>query len=138
MRYKSIRLTCCPYAFEFQCNTTSEQHVRVCAFLNQILTKMSSSTPHSSSNSKPAQVSYSTLEEIIQNEANLVQQASEALPHSFDACTYALGPVRQATYWCKTCADPRGICSACSVACHGGKGPRLIVRPHVGLTPSNP
>ncbi|KAF8306059.1 hypothetical protein DL93DRAFT_2028668, partial [Clavulina sp. PMI_390] len=61
----------------------------------------------------------STIHVLLEREAQLLQEASEALPHSFEKCTYLMGPIRQAVYWCKTCAEPRGICSACSIACHG-------------------
>ncbi|KZV83530.1 hypothetical protein EXIGLDRAFT_625540 [Exidia glandulosa HHB12029] len=47
------------------------------------------------------------------------REAALALPHSFDNCTYSLGHIRQAVYLCLTCALPHGICSACSIACHG-------------------
>ncbi|KAI0700330.1 hypothetical protein BC835DRAFT_1502676 [Cytidiella melzeri] len=59
-----------------------------------------------------------TLSAIIASQSSLVQEASEALPHSFSQCTYPLGYIRQAVYWCRTCNETRGICSACSVACH--------------------
>ncbi|KAF8587623.1 hypothetical protein K439DRAFT_1385634 [Ramaria rubella] len=59
------------------------------------------------------------LTTLIASEASLVQEAALAVPHSFDKCTHALGPIRQAVHLCLTCAVPRGLCSACSVACHG-------------------
>ncbi|KIY65358.1 hypothetical protein CYLTODRAFT_456375 [Cylindrobasidium torrendii FP15055 ss-10] len=60
----------------------------------------------------------STLEEYIANQEHLVRQAAEAIPHQFTQCTYNLGALRQPVYLCITCKDPRGICAACSVACH--------------------
>lgn len=60
-----------------------------------------------------------SLAAFIAREDALVQEAALAVPHSFDKCTYELGPIRQAVYLCLTCNIPRGICSACSVACHG-------------------
>ncbi|KAH7107287.1 hypothetical protein BKA62DRAFT_610594 [Auriculariales sp. MPI-PUGE-AT-0066] len=46
------------------------------------------------------------------------REAAIALPHAFDKCTYALGSLRQAVYLCLTCGLDRGVCSACSIACH--------------------
>ncbi|KAH8103375.1 hypothetical protein BXZ70DRAFT_725530 [Cristinia sonorae] len=60
----------------------------------------------------------SSIFDILATQSALVEEASEALPFQFTQCTYALGPIRQAVYLCTTCAVPRGICSACSVACH--------------------
>ena len=59
-----------------------------------------------------------TLSSILSSQSSLLQQAAEALPHSFSQCTYSKGYIRQAVYLCLTCANPRGICSACSIACH--------------------
>ncbi|KZT70600.1 hypothetical protein DAEQUDRAFT_725137 [Daedalea quercina L-15889] len=59
-----------------------------------------------------------TLTALAEQHRALVEEAAEALPHQFSQCTYSLGPVRQAVYLCLTCAAPRGICSACSIACH--------------------
>lgn len=60
----------------------------------------------------------STLHDILASQSLLQQEAAEALPHQFSQCTYSRGYIKQALYWCVTCAEPRGICSACSVACH--------------------
>jgi E3 ubiquitin-protein ligase UBR7 len=60
----------------------------------------------------------STLTEILASQENLIREASLALPHDFRNCTYRLGPLRQAVYLCLTCSQRRGICSACSIACH--------------------
>ncbi|KDQ53835.1 hypothetical protein JAAARDRAFT_60941 [Jaapia argillacea MUCL 33604] len=59
-----------------------------------------------------------TFTNILASHQDLIQDAAEALPHSFSSCTYSLGPLRQAVYLCLTCEVPRGICSACSIACH--------------------
>ncbi|TFY73105.1 hypothetical protein EWM64_g10908 [Hericium alpestre] len=59
-----------------------------------------------------------TLTNYIANQNSLLQEAAAALPHSFSQCTYPRGPIRQAVYLCTTCAVPRGLCSACSIACH--------------------
>lgn len=65
----------------------------------------------------------STIEELYDEQARLIKAASSALPHTFSHCTYGLGRLRQPVYLCLTCADkpgaePAGICSACSIACH--------------------
>ncbi|PIL27523.1 transcription factor [Ganoderma sinense ZZ0214-1] len=65
-----------------------------------------------------------TLSSVLESQAALVQEAALALPHQFTQCTYSLGPIRQAVYLCLTCTpatspeSPRGICAACSIACH--------------------
>ncbi|KAF9269857.1 hypothetical protein L218DRAFT_983623 [Marasmius fiardii PR-910] len=59
-----------------------------------------------------------SLVEYLAFQQNLLQEASEALPHQFSKCTYSLGHIRQAVYLCQTCPESRGICSACSIACH--------------------
>ncbi|KAH9896876.1 hypothetical protein C8Q73DRAFT_641835 [Cubamyces lactineus] len=65
-----------------------------------------------------------TLTSVLESQASLVQEAALALPHQFSQCTYSLGHIRQAVYLCLTCAraspssSTRGICSACSIACH--------------------
>ncbi|KAI5981543.1 hypothetical protein EDD15DRAFT_2183017 [Pisolithus albus] len=59
-----------------------------------------------------------TLNDLINSQNQLVQEAALVLPHEFSKCTYDLGPIRQAVHLCLTCAVPRGICSSCSVACH--------------------
>ncbi|KAI0746784.1 hypothetical protein C8Q80DRAFT_1235669 [Daedaleopsis nitida] len=66
-----------------------------------------------------------TLASVLESQNTLLQEASLALPHQFSQCTYALGHIRQAVYLCLTCTpsssadqEPRGICSACSIACH--------------------
>ncbi|KAJ6551345.1 hypothetical protein B0H19DRAFT_995879 [Mycena capillaripes] len=59
-----------------------------------------------------------TLAAYVASQDELVKEAGLALPHQFSQCTYALGPVRQAVYLCLTCPEARGLCSACSIACH--------------------
>ena len=59
-----------------------------------------------------------TISALLASQSSLVQEAAEALPHSFSQCTYSLGHIRQAVYLCRTCNTRRGICSACSIACH--------------------
>ncbi|KAF9479826.1 hypothetical protein BDN70DRAFT_806372 [Pholiota conissans] len=59
-----------------------------------------------------------TLSEFLNSQDELVREAALALPHQFSQCTYSLGPLRQAVYLCLNCPEARGLCSACSVACH--------------------
>ncbi|KAJ7100671.1 hypothetical protein B0H15DRAFT_919883 [Mycena belliarum] len=59
-----------------------------------------------------------TLAEYVASQDELVKEAGLALPHQFSQCTYALGPIRQAVYLCLTCPEARGLCAACSIACH--------------------
>jgi E3 ubiquitin-protein ligase UBR7 len=68
------------------------------------------------------------LDSLVDEQAALVREASLALPGQFTQCTYDLGQLKQAVYLCLTCDEPRGICSACSIACHGGTSPVRI--PH--------
>ncbi|KAJ7841062.1 hypothetical protein B0H14DRAFT_2512457 [Mycena olivaceomarginata] len=63
-------------------------------------------------------MSEETLAAYVASQDELVKEAGLALPHQFSQCTYALGPVRQAVYLCLTCPEARGLCSACSIACH--------------------
>jgi E3 ubiquitin-protein ligase UBR7 len=61
------------------------------------------------------------LSDLLASQQNLIKQAALALPHDFKHCTYILGSLRQAVYLCIPCSQlsgPRGICSACSIACH--------------------
>ncbi|KAJ6611197.1 hypothetical protein B0H10DRAFT_2057382 [Mycena sp. CBHHK59/15] len=59
-----------------------------------------------------------TLADYVASQDELVREAGLALPHQFSQCSYALGPLRQAVYLCLTCPEARGLCSACSIACH--------------------
>ncbi|MCJ1391978.1 hypothetical protein MMC18_004845 [Xylographa bjoerkii] len=70
-----------------------------------------------------------TASEFINSQLQLEADAREALPYSFDHCTYPLGPLRQSLFSCLTCNPPpasasdpytpAGVCYACSIACHG-------------------
>ncbi|KAF8066739.1 hypothetical protein FPV67DRAFT_1204345 [Lyophyllum atratum] len=59
-----------------------------------------------------------TLMDYLASQEQLLQEAALALPHEFSKCTYPLGYIRQAVYLCLACPEARGLCSACSVACH--------------------
>ncbi|MCJ1281334.1 hypothetical protein MMC26_000653 [Xylographa opegraphella] len=70
-----------------------------------------------------------TASEFIDSQLRLEADAREALPYSFEHCTYPLGPLRQSLFSCLTCNPPpasvsdpytpAGVCYACSIACHG-------------------
>ncbi|KIM27837.1 hypothetical protein M408DRAFT_329775 [Serendipita vermifera MAFF 305830] len=49
----------------------------------------------------------------------LLRAAASSIPHQFDKCTYNLGYLRQQVSLCLDCAEPRGLCGACAVSCHG-------------------
>ncbi|KAI6004376.1 hypothetical protein F5J12DRAFT_722238 [Pisolithus orientalis] len=59
-----------------------------------------------------------SLNDLVNSQNQLIQEAALTLPHEFSKCTYSLGPIKQAVHLCLTCAVPRGICSSCSIACH--------------------
>ncbi|KAI8048093.1 hypothetical protein BDF22DRAFT_704326 [Syncephalis plumigaleata] len=61
-----------------------------------------------------------TAVDVLQAQAELEREAADVLPGRFDQCTRSLGPTRQSAYACLTCSptEPRGICYACSIACH--------------------
>lgn len=71
-----------------------------------------------------------SLSSLLAKEERLLKQASQAMPHSFNVCTYDApgGYIRQAIYLCKTCKGPdgegRGLCAACSISCHAGQWKR--------------
>ncbi|KAJ7621250.1 hypothetical protein FB45DRAFT_928779 [Roridomyces roridus] len=70
------------------------------------------------SDSPVAQDNSETLADYVASQDELVKEAGLAFPHQFSQCTYALGHIRQAVYLCLTCPEVRGICPACSIACH--------------------
>ena len=70
----------------------------------------------------------SQLLQLIENDDAARREAADALPHAFDQCTYAQGPLRQAIYLCLTCGMDRGVCSACSIACHSGACGAMYLR----------
>ena len=64
-----------------------------------------------------------TLQEYLEQERNLEQEALQAYPGKFDECTYSRGSIRQRLYVCRSCLqDPAegvaAICYSCAVACH--------------------
>lgn len=70
-----------------------------------------------------------TASDYIESQLQLEEEAREALPYQFDACTKALGSLRQIIFACLTCTPPpasasqqhtpAGICYSCSISCHG-------------------
>lgn len=63
-----------------------------------------------------------TAEQLINKQAELEEQAREAIPFDFmkGLCTYDKGYIRQPVYACRTCGGG-GVCAGCSVGCHAGK-----------------
>ncbi|KAJ5197789.1 uncharacterized protein N7498_006906 [Penicillium cinerascens] len=69
-----------------------------------------------------------TAKEFIESQVRLEADAREALPYSFDSCTYALGPLRQSLFACLTCNPPpanpddpytpAAVCYSCQISCH--------------------
>ncbi|KZO90817.1 hypothetical protein CALVIDRAFT_558499 [Calocera viscosa TUFC12733] len=60
-----------------------------------------------------------SLQEFVDEQRALEEEASQALPWSFSECTYGKGYIRQPVFLCLSCQSPHGICAACSIACHG-------------------
>ncbi|KAG8678634.1 hypothetical protein FRC08_017624, partial [Ceratobasidium sp. 394] len=60
-----------------------------------------------------------SIRTLVDAQDALVREAGLALPGQFTQCTYDLGPLRQPVYLCVTCGESRGVCGACSIACHG-------------------
>jgi len=60
-----------------------------------------------------------TAADLIAAQAQLEEEAAEAVPFSFSHCTYPDGPLRQPLYACRTCLGDAAVCAACSVSCHG-------------------
>ncbi|PJF19531.1 hypothetical protein PSACC_00650 [Paramicrosporidium saccamoebae] len=63
-----------------------------------------------------------TLQEYLEEEAELEKEAAEAFPGKFDECTFGHGYIRQPLYACRTCVKDgearAAICYSCSVVCH--------------------
>lgn len=73
-----------------------------------------------------------TVQEFLEHQQNLQQEAKQAFPFRFDECSYSqgknyfnfkdsIGYTNQRAYVCKTCitTEPTLICYSCSIACHG-------------------
>ncbi|WVR05098.1 hypothetical protein IAU60_002110 [Kwoniella sp. DSM 27419] len=58
-----------------------------------------------------------TLQSLIDTSDRLAEEAKEALPYSFDECTYEKGHLRQAVWSCLDCGE-KGVCYGCSISCH--------------------
>lgn len=63
--------------------------------------------------------SETTLSTLIAQSEQLAEEAREALPYSFDECSYKRGYIRQSVWSCLDCG--RGVCYGCSISCHGGE-----------------
>ncbi|BFZ58054.1 hypothetical protein PYCC9005_005112 [Savitreella phatthalungensis] len=67
----------------------------------------------------------SSLQEYIENQDKLEQEARELFPYEFSVCSYDLGALKQQVFSCLTCAPESGerqrggICYSCSISCHG-------------------
>ncbi|CAD6893452.1 unnamed protein product [Tilletia controversa] len=63
-----------------------------------------------------------TAQDLINRQLQLERDAHEAFPYGVSRCTHSNGSVRQLVFSCRTCASeeggPKGVCAACSVACH--------------------
>lgn len=70
-----------------------------------------------------------SMDDVMRQQAELEEDAAEAIPFSFTACTFgntSMHEAKQALYSCLTCRphplqdkDRAGICAGCSVSCHG-------------------
>ncbi|KAG0654430.1 hypothetical protein C6P45_003409 [Maudiozyma exigua] len=58
-----------------------------------------------------------TVQDYVNQQAELEQQAKEAMPWDPKACTYPLGPLKQQVFSCLT-HNNIGICYSCSIRCH--------------------
>ena len=74
--------------------------------------------------------SETTLTSLIERSEQLAEEAREALPYSFDECTYSKGNLRQSVWSCIDCGE-KGVCYGCSISCHAGKSTvSLLVHEH--------
>lgn len=66
--------------------------------------------------------SSASLQEYIQSQQLLENEARDIMPYDHSKCTYDKGPLRQQLYACLTCyknsGNLNGICYACSINCH--------------------
>ncbi|WWC69546.1 uncharacterized protein I206_103488 [Kwoniella pini CBS 10737] len=58
-----------------------------------------------------------TLQSLIDTSDRMAEEAREALPYSFDECTYDKGYLRQSVWACLDCGE-KGVCYGCSISCH--------------------
>lgn len=69
-----------------------------------------------------------SINELLSAQAAQEAEAAKVLPWTFSKCSNPMGPgMRQAIYSCLTCnpkeGDKRaGVCSGCSISCHGDHG----------------
>jgi E3 ubiquitin-protein ligase UBR7 len=70
-----------------------------------------------------------SMHDIIRQQAELEEDAAEAIPFAFSSCTFgnnSIHEAKQPLYSCLSCRphplqdkDRAGICAGCSVSCHG-------------------
>ncbi|WRT67041.1 uncharacterized protein IL334_004007 [Kwoniella shivajii] len=58
-----------------------------------------------------------TLQSLIDTSDRMAEEAREALPYSFDECTFDKGYLRQSVWSCLDCGE-KGVCYGCSISCH--------------------
>ncbi|RXK38313.1 hypothetical protein M231_04355 [Tremella mesenterica] len=59
-----------------------------------------------------------TMQNLLDTQQRLSEQAREALPYAFDECTYDKGYLRQSIWSCLDCGENVGVCYGCSISCH--------------------
>ena len=59
------------------------------------------------------------LPSLLEASERLADEAKEALPYSFDECTWSKGYLRQGVWGCVDCGE-KGVCYGCSISCHSG------------------
>lgn len=95
----------------------------LCASLRIIHPRMASSAPYSSvagSSSASAADHVTTLQSVLNHQAELEAEAREIMPYAFDECTYDKGALKQSVWACLDC-EGKGVCYSCSLSCHAGR-----------------
>jgi E3 ubiquitin-protein ligase UBR7 len=72
-------------------------------------------------------LSETTLPSLLERSEQLAAEAREALPYSFDKCTYDSGYLRQSVWSCVDCGE-KGVCYGCSISCHAGESTVFVLR----------
>jgi len=87
--------------------------------------KQAANLPDPSLPPAPSSDDHFTAQDLINRQAQLERDAREAIPFQLGKCTYLMGSIRQPVYACRDCGGG-GICSGCSVECHGGEYKREL------------
>lgn len=63
------------------------------------------------------------MEQVLQEQTKLEEEANEVIPFNITSCSKLLGHIRQSVYSCLTCnpiqaGQRAGVCISCSVSCH--------------------